>query len=460
MSNAHKPLYPGVASTAIPAATCNDHVGMDRRRFLAGAVRAGAGLTLAGLLHTLSACSRPAPRQLPNLVKDPRGLCDLPAGFAYTVISRVGETMSDGHSVPDYHDGMGCFDGPDGSILLVRNHEISTYFPFDPPSPAPAFAYDPAASGGTTTIRLNARLEVERHYLSLTGTIRNCSGGKTPWGTWLSCEEAAREGWSMGKRHGYVFEVDPLQPLRRALPLTAMGRFNHEAVAIDPRSGIAYQTEDAYEGCFYRYLPRVPGRLDRGGTLEALKFVDPAIRHTSDDGLEPGRAYACAWVRIDEPDPEEDNVHLQGQSKGAAIFVRGEGMVAHPDGIYFVCSAGGKAGLGQIFRYRPGTDAASGEIELVYTAEATSLLRKPDNLTVAPWGDLILCEDSGRNENCLAGFTANGGEYLIAANTQSEWCGACFSPDGRTLFANIHKKPGMTLAIRGPWASLRPGLAG
>lgn len=450
----HRAAHPST-DPAMPAT-----IRMGRRRFLATAATAGVGLSLAGLLQGLAGCALRAPRLLPNLVKDPRGICDLPMGFTYAVISKYGETMSDGHAVPDYHDGMGCFTGPAGTTILVRNHEISTYFPSDPPSPAPAQAYDPASSGGTTTIWLNDRLGVERHYLSLTGTIRNCGGGKTPWGTWISCEEAASEGWLMGKRHGYNFEVDPRQPLRLAAPLTAMGRFNHEAVVIDPRSGIAYQTEDASDGCFYRFLPKVKGRLDQGGTLQALKFVDPAIRHTTDDGLEPDRAYACEWVTIDEPDPEDDTVALQARGKAAAVFVRGEGMAAHADGVYFACTAGGTEGMGQIFRYRPGSGEDGGHIELICTAGVGTVLSKPDSLTVAPWGDLVLCEDTGRDENCIACLTPEGQVYLIAANSQSEWCGACFSPDGRTLFANIHKKSGMTIAIRGPWESLRPGIAG
>lgn len=459
MSNIRDPRHPRSHGVGQPAQSSDDSARMGRRNFLTAAAAAGVGLTLAGLLQGLPGCSRRPPRLLPNLVKDPRGLCDVPPGFTYKMVSKYGETMSDGHTVPDYHDGMGCFEGPAGRTILVRNHEISTYFPSDPPSPAPAHAYDPVSSGGTTTIWLNDRLEVERHYLSLTGTIRNCSGGKTPWGTWISCEEAAREGWFMGKRHGYNFEVDPRQPLRLAAPLTAMGRFNHEAVAIDALSGIAYQTEDQSDGCFYRFVPKVKGRLDLGGTLQALKFADAAIRHTTNYPLEPGRPHACEWVTIDEPDPENDTVRLKAQAKGAAVFVRGEGMVAHADGIYFVCSAGGIQGEGQIFRYQPGAGDNGGLIELSFTAGAGTLLSKPDNLTVAPWGDLVLCEDSHHDENCLVGLTPEGKTYLIAANAQSEWSGACFSPDGRTLFANIHKKPGMTIAIRGPWQSLRSGIA-
>jgi hypothetical protein len=160
-------------------------------------------------------------------------------------------------------------------------------------------------------------------------------------------------------------------------------------------------------------------------------------------------------VTIDQPDPEDNTVRLQAQQKGAAVFVRGEGMVANADGIYFACTTGGADGKGQIFRYRPGSGKQAGQLELVFTAAADTFLSQPDNLTVAPWGDLVLCEDSSHDSNCLAGLTPEGKIYLIAVNAQSERCGACFSPDGRTLFANIHKKPGMTIAIRGDWESLR-----
>ena len=176
--------------------------------------------------------------------------------------------MSDGHLVPDRHDGMGSFSGPNGEIILVRNHEISVKFPFNPGSPDTQHAYDPDSAGGTTTVWLNDKLEVTQHYLSLTGTIRNCCGGKTPWGTWISCEEAGGEGWEMGKRHGYNFEVDPLLPIQQARPLKAMGRFNHEAVAVDPLTGIAYETEDYSNGCFYRFLPNEPEHYERGGMLQ------------------------------------------------------------------------------------------------------------------------------------------------------------------------------------------------
>jgi secreted PhoX family phosphatase len=430
---------------------------MNRRSFLSTAIATAATLSLGNTLLGLSGCSSSSiVRPVSNLVSDPRGLCDLPPGFGYTVISASGETMSDGHAVPGFHDGMGCFAAPDGGVVLVRNHEIPLYFPFDPKSPVPELAYDPDASGGTTTVWLDDRLQVTRHHLSLTGTILNCGGGTTPWGTWISCEEVREGGgWVMGKRHGYNFEVDPRQPLRRAQPLRAMGRFRHEAVAVDPASGIAYQTEDTADGCFYRFLPKVRGRLAQGGILQALRFVDRSLVHTTDQPLQPKRRYPCDWVTIADPDPEEDTVRLQAEGQGAAIFVRGEGLAIDADGIYFSCTTGGAQGRGQIFRFVPERDHRGGTVELVYEATTEGVLDRPDNLAINAWGDLVICEDTRLDTRCLAGLTPEGRLYYIAANTRSEWCGACFSPDGRTLFANIQREPGLTVAIRGPWEALR-----
>lgn len=429
---------------------------INRRKFISTTLKTGTALTLGSTLLHLSSCSlNTTPRPNLNLEKDPRGVCNLPAGFSYKIISKEDETMSDGHLVPGYHDGMGCFQGPNGELILVRNHEIPLYFPTNPESPAPDFAYDRESSGGTTTIWLNENLQVTRHHLSLTGTIRNCGGGTTPWGTWISSEEAGNEGWEMGRRHGYNFEVNPLNPLQKIEPLKAMGRFNHEAVAIDVHSGIAYQTEDDVNGCFYRFIPNVLEHFDRGGNLQALKFTDQEIKHTSNNPLELGKKYPCEWVAIQDPDPEEDTIRLQAQEKGAAIFIRGEGMVAHEDGIYFACTSGGSKGLGQIFKYMPNTDNAHGTIELVYEASKYGVLEKPDNITLNQFGDLIICEDNNLDDQCLAGLTPAGNLYYIASNTQSEWAGACFSPDGKILFANIQKDPGMTVAIRGDWDSLR-----
>ncbi|MEX2506878.1 MAG: alkaline phosphatase PhoX [Pseudohongiellaceae bacterium] len=394
-------------------------------------------------------------------MKDPFGICDVPRGFTYRIVSQVEDTMSDGLPVPPKPDGMGCFPGPDGGSILVRNHEISASRFTDNSSPVPGLAYDPMANGGTTTIWLDRNLNVIRQYLSLTGTIRNCSGGATPWGTWISSEEAGGSwmlgpSWVMGERHGYNFEVDPQLPLQRVESLRAMGRFNHEAVAVDPVDGVVYQTEDDPSGCFYRFIPNEPGKLANGGLLQALRILDGDIMHTTRDELNKGTRYHCGWVNIEDPDPEgKDGVRNQAQQQGAAIFVRGEGICIHADGIYFACTSGGSAGIGQIFRYVPDRSGAGGTLELIHAMEAGNILEHPDNLTVNRWGDLIICEDNSQPEVCLAGLTGEGHIYYIASNPGSEWCGVCFSPDGETLFANIFDNPGMTVAISGPWEALR-----
>lgn len=423
-----------------------------RRKFLSATAKSGAALTLGTTLLHLSSCTRNVLGEGTGLLKDPKGICDLPEGFSYKAFSKYGDIMNDGHIVPDYHDGMGCFHAPDGGLILVRNHEIPWSKQSTPTSPDQEFAYDPTAGGGTVTIWLDDNLEVQKQYLSLTGTIVNCGGGATPWGTWISCEEAGYSGWQMEKRHAYNFEVDPTKPLQQLEPLTAMGRFNHEAIAVDAQTGIVYQTEDNVNGCFYRFIPNVAGKLSDGGTLQALR-IDDGIAHTTQQQLELGKKYPCSWVTIDEPDPEENTVHLEAQQKGAAVFVRGEGIVAHEDGVYFSCTQGGKHHQGQIFKY--GFDSNHGWIQLVYEANKKSIIEKPDNITLSHHGDLIICEDSGRKTQYMTGLTPEGKTYYIAANHQSEWAGACFSPDGKTLFANIHKNPGVTVAIQGPWEQLR-----
>ena len=432
----------------------------NRRKFISKALLTGGALTLGGTFFNLSQTIATETDSRPNLnlIKDPKGICDLPKDFKYTIISQYDETMTDGNKVPNYHDGMGCFPGPNGEIILVRNHEVSLYLFSDPESPEPNYAYDTKSSGGTTTIWLGENLQVIKHYLSLTGTIRNCGGGKTPWGTWISSEEVEEGfggGWNLGKPHGYNFEIDPLKPIQKAQPLKAMGRFRHEAVGVDPQTGIAYQTQDDMQGCFYRFIPNKKQHFEQGGQLQALKLVDINKWHTSKHPLKANKKYDCVWVDIDDPDPQENNIHKQAQEKGAAIFVRGEGIAVHKDGIYFACTAGGAQGIGQFFKYVANDDNEKGTIELVFEAKKNGILEKPDNITINQWGDLIICEDNSLDTQCLMGLTPEGKIYYIAANTQSEWAGACFSPDGKTLFANIYKGPGMTLAIRGPWKKLR-----
>lgn len=413
------------------------------------------------------------------LQDDPTGVMRLPAGFRFTIFSRTGEEMADGLLVPGKHDGMAAFPGPNGRTLLVRNHELESawteYSPFGPDrarlSRIPADRiYDAGRGvapnlGGTTTLVFDPRTQqLETHFLSLAGTVRNCAGGTTPWGTWITCEEVNDEPEPDAERlHGYNFEVPPTAnpALAVPVPLKAMGRFRHEAVAVHPATGIIYETEDLGDGLLYRFIPKVPGQLAAGGRLQALVVRDWATADTRNWGetrFPVGRPFAVDWLDVEDVDNPANDLRLRGASAGAAVFARGEGAYWGNEAAYFAMTTGGHLQRGQVFRYRPspheGTPAerdSPGTLELFIEPNDSAILSHCDNLAVAPWGDLLLCEDT--DKACrIIGVTPRGRFYPIAENVEAgrELAGACFSPDGSTLFVNV-QTPGYTVAITGPW---------
>ncbi|BAY32047.1 hypothetical protein NIES2107_39330 [Nostoc carneum NIES-2107] len=392
-----------------------------------------------------------------NLGNQP--LLELPPGFKYTAISYTGQRMDDGALVASNHDGMAAFEGRNrNSTILVRNHEVSA----NGSNPIIGLPRYDQIGGGTTTIIVGPDRRVKKQFVSLSGTIRNCAGGPTPWDSWISCEENLTLPTPGGasKKHGYNFEVPATENIQIAdpIPLVAMGRFNHEAVAVDPKTGWIYQTEDDGSSCFYRFRPHVrPTRYGdlqkRGaGVLEALVVKGkPRLNTSKEFPVTQSKSVEVEWVTIDNVDPNDNSfassVRGQGQAKGAAIFSRGEGAWYGDGNIYFTCTNGGAVGQGQVFAYNPRKNT----LTLVVESPAENILNFPDNITVAPFGDLFLCED-GSNTEYVIGVNQKGELYRFAANAinGSEFAGACFSPDGRTMFVNI-QDPGITCAIWGPW---------
>ena len=454
---------------------------LDRRRFTLGSA-AFAGLAVAcapGGLTELRADAGYGP-----LVPDPAGLLDLPRGFTYRAISRFGERMDDGFAVPDAADGMAAFRIDDRRMALVRNHELRPgqrdRGAFHALAPGIDVARLPAFDrregqplpGGTTTIVYDYRAgRVERQYLSCAGTIRNCAGGATPWGSWLTCEEDLSRAGTNGltRDHGWVFEV----PARAGgmidpIAITSMGRFNHEAAAVDPRTGIVYLTEDREDGLFYRFLPEHRRELLRGGRLQALAFADrsrPADSRNAGGAmmLPPGEWAPVRWIDLDEVMAPEDDLRTRGHAAGAVLFARGEGIHFAGRDVYFCCTSGGTAGLGQVMRYTPsrveGRSAEAvepGRLQNFVESTDPSSLNYCDNITVAPTGHLILCEDQYVDppDNYLRGVTPDGRVYPFARlHDTTELAGACFSPDGATMFVNLYH-PTRTLAISGPWGGV------
>lgn len=456
------------------------------RRAGAAALAGGAGF--GPVLAAAAAGSRGRARGYGPLVADPGRRLHLPPGFSYRVISRAGARMGDGFVVPALADGMHAFAGANGRTVLLRNHEIDPgahgsafgHLPAGPDARTRSRMYDAAAGGGVTRLVYDTRAgRVERENLALAGTLRNCAGGATPWGSWISCEEIVLSRGEGGhlEDHGFNFEVPAASPgLVRAVPLEAMGRFNHEAVGVDVSSGVVYQSEDRPDGLFYRFIPSTPGELQKGGRLEALAL--PGLpRVFTGNWFAGGRIpkqvlLGVAWVPLRSVTASGDRLRHQGRDRGAAAFARGEGVTVEmrpgeaAARIWLMCTAGGRNKRGQLWCYRPSPFEGTarereqpGTLELFVEPNDSRLLNHGDNVCVAPTGDLVISEDNSDMPR-LIGITPAGATYVLAANARadSEFAGATFSPDGSTLFVNL-QAPGLTFAITGPWSARDAGSA-
>lgn len=458
-------------SSDLPAA-------LARRRFLKhGGIAAGAALTLSPLGKLLAAAGAPhgahtgyGPLAPVRDLSTGLPLLELPAGFSYRTFGWTGAPLDSGRPTPAAHDGMGIVRTDGDVVTLVRNHEVGIGDGSFAPDDA---TFDAACGGGTVTLRFDTRSgEVLESRASLSGTLRNCSGGITPWNSWLSCEEfVSARGTvavdsalpTLGHDHGFVFEV-PVDGRSDARPLTGLGQFRHEAVAVHARSGIVYLTEDMEPAAgFYRFVPDVPGALIRGGRLQMLKAVGaPDLRV----GHRTGQRFKVEWVAIEQPtrgidgDGNITGVLQQGLAGGGSRFVRLEGCIAGDDVVYFTATNGGDAHCGQVWAYYP----ERAELQLVYQSPDAATLDYPDNVVISPRGGLVLCQDSIGDAQKLYGLTMHGDLFTFARNvvrldgtngfsgdfSSAEWAGSCFSADGKWLFANVYS-PGFSVAITGPW---------
>jgi uncharacterized protein len=405
------------------------------------------------------------------LATDPDGILDLPRGFAYEIVSTAGEPLKGQRAgvTPGRPDGTASYPGKWGRTYLVQNHEQGGSADF-PVVAAPSLTYDPGALGGTTTLLVDRRNELVAEYVSLAGTFNNCAGGATPWGTWLTCEETEQKaGGAFTKDHGYVFEVSPYDPgaNRDPVPLTALGRFAHEAVVVDPVRGHLYLTEDASgpNGLLYRFTPRAHRNglhtLRRGGLLEALSV--PGVPDLSVFG-ELGTRLAARWKEV--PDPSAATVSIRKQFEDGQVTRsrKFEGAWWGNGVAYIVCSfarlSDGSAAEhdGQVWSYDPRRERLTLEAYFPKNPDpegtGADTPDGPDNITVNPWGGLVIAEDGEGTQHLVA--IVEGEPFLLARNAASgsEFTGVNFSPDRRTLFASIQDE-GYTFAITGPFARLR-----
>jgi secreted PhoX family phosphatase len=457
---------------------------LSRRDLLKRSAFAGAGLAVVGsnlplLLRAVPAGAVPRAGDPSALVPDPSGLLDLPAGFSYQVVTIAGDQMAGSAGlVPGRPDGTGMFTAPAGGVLIVRNHEQSN-------SGTPAVVgdadhvYDPAAMGGTTTLRLDAQNTAVQEYVSLAGTFSNCAGGVTPWGTWLSCEETEqKQNGTYTRDHGYVFEVDPSDDTnnRQPTPLTGLGRFPHEAAVVDPTTGIVYLTEDASSpnGLLYRFVPATkPSRYgDLRGDGELFAMYVPDVPDLS-VFTERGTTLDVQWKSVPDPSAlvkgstrkQFDYVvypawtTITGEGGPITRSKKFEGMWFDQGKVFIVCSyAHGAVDWsqgthdGQVWSYQPGSSKLRLETYFPRATNTDDQPDGPDNITVSPYGGLFLAEDGEGTQHLLVA-SQNGETSFFARNAMSgsEFTGVVFSPDGKTLYANIQDE-GYTFAITGPFA--------
>jgi secreted PhoX family phosphatase len=337
----------------------------------------------------------------------------LPAGFSSRVVARSGVKAHSGSSYVwhDAPDGGATFPTDDGGWIYVSNSEVADGF------------------GGAGALRFDASGNVVDSYSILEGTSRNCAGGATPWGTWLSCEEV---------NEGMVWECDP-SGKQEAVPRPALGVFAHEAVAVDTRSHVLYLTEDKRKGCFYRFIPASitkAGYPDlSSGTLE-VAVVDK-------------KTLLVNWLPV--PDPSASSKPTRYQVSSSTVFKGGEGIVYYHGVVSFATK-----GDNRIWSYNTETK----QISVIYDARThiNPILKGVDNITLTQGGELIVSEDG--DDLQVVKITKDNELVPLAqliGHDASEVTGPAFSPDGKRLYFSSQRgitgssNAGITFEITGPF---------
>jgi secreted PhoX family phosphatase len=388
----------------------SSHVDFQRRKLLRyGCI--GLASLMAHHLLTVST-SKAATSNLASIgplqAPDQNGV-RLPKGYSSRIVAYSGQNLFGyrWHAAPD---GGNTFATDEGGWIYVSNSEMKN------------------SAGGAGALHFDQNGKLINAYPILKNTHFNCAGGATPWQTWLSCEEV---------EHGLVWECDPYGK-KPAQVRKALGRFKHEAVAVDTRNKQLYLTEDEPDGCLYRYTSH---------SLNAAGYPDLEDGFLEVAEILGDRQKTVRWHRL--PDPEAIKIATRKQIKQCSRFNGGEGIWYHHGMVYFTTK-----GDNRVWAY----DTHTHHLDIIYDAAryASPALSGVDNIITNAAGELLVAEDGGNMQIVVLSDKIIKPLLQLVGHDHSEITGPAFSPDGSRLYFSSQRgktgrnENGVTFEITAP----------